>query len=209
MHEARTFSEGTPCHVHQFHLPCRLARCAVATWVREHDLLAEHVHGFRGGASPDGRLLGGLLPRRDWLGRWRLIGGDSRSRCFRNRGRRRTGGLVLGRVDEDDEQKPDSQPDADHPFAGGHIGRTVALSVGRLRCGGCSRGFLGPSGRRFWRRWVARLRGDFRRRFAGKTGVSDIGDECRKTGEACGTSLLFVVSSSHGSSSPSHSRSLV
>ena len=33
------------------------------------------------------------------------------------------------------------------------------------------------------------------------TVVFDIGDECRKTGEACGVSLLFVVSS-HGSSSP-------
>ena len=171
------------------------------------DLLAEHDHGFRGCASLDDRLLVTILPWRDWRGRWRLIGGNNRSRCLRNRGRRRTGVLVLRRVDKDDEQKPDSQPDAGHPLASGHFGRTVTLSAGRLRCSGCSRGFLGTCGRRFWRRWVARRRGEFRRRFAGRTVVFDIGDECRKTGEACGVSLLFVVS--HDPSSPFQSRILV
>ena len=57
--------------------------------------------------------------------------------------------------------------------------------------------------------WGARRRGGFRNRFAGRTILFYIRDECREAGEARGVSFLFVVSSSHGSSSPSHSRSLV
>jgi hypothetical protein len=140
MQEARAFAEGAPCQAHQLNFAHRLAWRAIAARIRKHDLLAEHVHGFRCRASLYYRLLGRLLPWRDWRGMWWLIGGDSRSRCLRNRGRRRTGVIVLGRVDKDDEQKPDSQSDTDHPLASGHIGRTVALSAGRLRCGGCSRG---------------------------------------------------------------------
>jgi len=194
MHEARAFAEGTPCQVNKLYFASRLAWSAVAVRIRENDLLAEHAHGYPGGALLNDCLLSRLMPRRHWHGRWRLIGGDSRDGCLRDRGRRRTGGLVLGRIDEDDEQKPDSQPDANHPLASGHIGKTFVLSLERLRRGRCSWGFLGPCWRRLWRR-----PGDFWRRFASRTTVFfDIGDECRKAGEACGVSLLFVVISSHG-----------
>lgn len=40
MHEARAFAERAPRQVHQLNFAYRLARCAVAARIREHDLLA-------------------------------------------------------------------------------------------------------------------------------------------------------------------------
>lgn len=44
MHEARTFCEGTLCQVHELDFARRLTRRAIATWIREQDLLTKHVH---------------------------------------------------------------------------------------------------------------------------------------------------------------------
>ena len=62
MREAGTFAQGTLCDIHQLNLARRLARRAVAARIREHDLLTEYVHRFRGCPSLDDCLLGGLLP---------------------------------------------------------------------------------------------------------------------------------------------------
>src|SRR3546814_12493981 len=68
------------------------------------------------------RSLQSSLPiLRDWRDSWRWIGGGRGDGGLSNWCRRRAGGLVLGRVDEDNEQKPDAQADTDHPFTGGRV----------------------------------------------------------------------------------------
>ncbi len=117
MDESRAFAKGAPRQVQQLYFARRLARRAVACRIRKYNLLAEHAHGFRGGTSLNNFLLSRLLSWCDWRGTRRLIGRYCRRGDLHNRGRRRTGGVVLGRVDENNEQKPDSQTDANHPFA--------------------------------------------------------------------------------------------
>src|SRR5690606_991879 len=111
VHEARTFCEGTLCQVHELDFARRLTRRAIATWIGEQDLLTKHVHRLRSRALLDNCLQGSLPILRDWRDSWRWIGGGRGDGGLSNWCRRRAGGLVLGRVDEDNEQKPDAQAD--------------------------------------------------------------------------------------------------
>lgn len=71
MHEARTFSEGTLCQVHELDFARRLTRRAIATWIRKQDLLTNHVHRHCSRSLLDNCLLGSLPTLRDWRNRWR------------------------------------------------------------------------------------------------------------------------------------------
>ena len=66
MHEARAFSEGTPCQVHQLDFARRLTRRAIATWIREQDLLTKDVRRLGGRAPLIDCLLSRLPTLRDW-----------------------------------------------------------------------------------------------------------------------------------------------
>ena len=71
MHEARTFCEGTLCQVHELDFARRLTQSAIATWIREQDLLTKHVHRLRSRALLDNCLQGSLPTLRDWRDSWR------------------------------------------------------------------------------------------------------------------------------------------
>src|SRR3546814_16198059 len=71
---------------------------------------------LRSRALLDNCLQGSLPILRDWRDSWRWIGGGRGDGGLSNWCRRRAGGPVLGRVDEDNEQKPDAQADTYHPF---------------------------------------------------------------------------------------------
>src|SRR3546814_8265599 len=60
---------------------------------------------LRSRALLDNCLQGSLPILRDWRDSWRWIGGGRGDGGLSNWCRRRAGGLVLGRVDEDNEQK--------------------------------------------------------------------------------------------------------